>query len=125
MGIQYLEAYDNSRFIVNQVKGEYEVRHEDLIPYHHATIKLANSTDGFYISHIFRFLNTKADVLATLAATLALPTDITYHLTVATHHLFYLKYGLEFSEVHTTSTSFEPRDCDSRLSITFAWHIAR
>ena len=50
MGIQYLEAYGDSKLIVNQVKGEYEVRHEELIPYHHAAIKLADSFDGFYIS---------------------------------------------------------------------------
>ena len=45
-----------------------------------------------------------------LAATLALPADRNHHLTVDTRHLFYLKYGLEVSEVHTTSTNFEPRD---------------
>jgi len=33
MGVQYLEAYGDSKLIVNQVNGEYEVRHEDLIPY--------------------------------------------------------------------------------------------
>ena len=32
MGVRYLEAYGDSRLIVNQVKGEYEVRHEDLVP---------------------------------------------------------------------------------------------
>ena len=45
---------------------------------------MANSFDGFYIGHVSRFQNTKADALAALAATLALPIDITYHLTVAT-----------------------------------------
>ena len=29
MGVRYLEAYSDSKLIVNQVKGEYEVRHED------------------------------------------------------------------------------------------------
>ena len=29
MGERYLEAYGDSKLIVNQVKGEYEVRHED------------------------------------------------------------------------------------------------
>jgi len=38
MGIQYLEAYSDSKLIVNQIKVEYEVRHEDLIPYHKATL---------------------------------------------------------------------------------------
>jgi len=110
MGLRYLEAHGDSKLIINQVKGEYEVRYDDLIPYHHVTIKLADSFDGFYISHMSRLLNTKADALATLVATLALPADTTYRLTVATRHLFYPKYSLEVSKVHTTSTNFEPRD---------------
>ena len=69
-----------------------------------------------------RLLNTKADALAVLAATLALPTDTTYRLTVAMRHLLCLKYGLEVSEVHTTSTNFKPRDW--RFSIIgYALHV--
>jgi len=75
MGLQYLEPYSDSKLIVNQIKGEYEVRHEDLIPYHQAAIKLANTFDGFYISHMSRLQNTLANALAALAATLALPSD--------------------------------------------------
>ena len=51
MGVRYLKAYGDSKLIVNQVKREYEVRHEDLVPYHHAVINMANSFDGFYIGH--------------------------------------------------------------------------
>ena len=58
MGVRYLEAYGDSKLIVCQVKGEYEVRHEDLVPYHHAVIKMANSFDGFtsVISPTFKIL---------------------------------------------------------------------
>jgi len=38
MGVQYLEAYDDSKLIVNQIKGEYEIHQEDLIPYHRVAI---------------------------------------------------------------------------------------
>jgi len=55
MGIQYLEAYGDSKLNINQVKGEYEVHHEDLIPYYHVTIKLADSFDGFYIAMCLAF----------------------------------------------------------------------
>jgi len=110
MRVQYLEAYGDSKLIINQVKGEYEVHHEDLIPYHHAAIQLANIFEGFYISHVSRLQNTKADALAALAATLALLADTSYHLMVSTRHLFCPKYDLEVSKVHTTSTNFEPRD---------------
>jgi len=61
MGVQYLEAYGDFKLIINQVKGGYEVRHEDLIPYHQAAIKLADSFDSFYISHVSCFQNIKAD----------------------------------------------------------------
>ena len=54
--------------------------------------------------------NVKANALAVLAATLNLPADNNYHLMVATHHLFCLKYDLEVSEVHTISTDFKLRD---------------
>ena len=115
MGVQYLEAYGDSKLIINQVKGEYKVRHEDFIPYHHAAIQLATTFEGFYISHVSHLQNTKADALVALAATLALPANPSYHLTMATHHVFCLKYSLEVSEVHTTSTNVESRD--ARLPI--------
>jgi len=40
MGVRYLEAYSDSKLIINQIKGKYEVCHEDLVPYHHAVIKI-------------------------------------------------------------------------------------
>jgi len=110
MGVQYLKAYGDSKLIVNQIKGQYEVRHEDLIPYHHAVIQLANTFDGFYISHMSRLQNKKVEALAALVATLVLLTDTSYRFTMATCHLFYPKYSLEVSEVHATSTNFKPRD---------------
>ena len=71
---------------------------------------MANTFKGFYISHVFHLQNIKVDALAALAATLVLPADTSYHLTVATRHLFYPKYGLKINEVHKISTNFEPRD---------------
>jgi len=34
IGIKNFDAYGDSKLIVNQVHGEYEVRHEDLVPYY-------------------------------------------------------------------------------------------
>jgi len=59
MGVKYVEAYGDSKLIVNQTKEQYEVRHEDLIPYHHASTKFANSFDGFYTSHVSRLQNQR------------------------------------------------------------------
>ena len=41
IGVKTLEAYSDSKLIVNQARGEYEVRHEDLVPYDNATIIMA------------------------------------------------------------------------------------
>jgi len=100
VGIQYLEAFGDSALIVNEVKGEFEVCHEDLIPYHEAAIKLANSFEGFYISYVFRRHNTEADALASLAISLASSFDIDYHVTVSTRRLLFPKHNLEIQEVH-------------------------
>ena len=54
IGVKHLEAYGDSKLIVNQVRGEYEVRHEDLVPYHDAIIKLAGRFKSFYINHVPR-----------------------------------------------------------------------
>ena len=54
MGVRYVKSYGDSKLIINQVKGEYEVHHEDLISYHQATIQFANTFEGFYISHVSR-----------------------------------------------------------------------
>jgi len=41
IGVKNLKAYGDSKLIVNQARGEYEVRHKDLVLYHHATIVMA------------------------------------------------------------------------------------
>jgi len=52
IGVRNLKAYGDSKLIVNQVHGEYEVRHEDLVPYHNATIHMAEKFRNFYIDHV-------------------------------------------------------------------------
>ena len=41
IGVKNLEPYGDSKLIVNQVRGKYEVRREDLVPYFNATIYMA------------------------------------------------------------------------------------
>jgi len=110
MGVQYLEAYRASKLIVNQIKREYEVHHEDLIPYHQTAIKLANTFDGFYISHVSCLENMKVDTLSALAPMLALPANTSYRLTMTTRQLFSPKYSLKVNEVYATLVNFKPRD---------------
>jgi len=52
--VKHLESYGDSKLIVNQVWGEYEVWHEDLIPYHIATINMAEKFESFFIDHVPR-----------------------------------------------------------------------
>ena len=65
--VKHLEAYGDSKLIVNQVRGKYEVRHEDLVPYY-ATISMAKEFKYFYISHVPRQQNAHADALASLTS---------------------------------------------------------
>ena len=52
IGVKNLEAYGNSKLMINQVRGDYEVRHKDLVPYHNATIHMAENFRNFYIDHV-------------------------------------------------------------------------
>ena len=54
IGVKNLEANSDSKLIVNQVRGEYEVRHEDLVPYYDKTIYIVERFRNFYIDHVPR-----------------------------------------------------------------------
>ena len=41
--VKNLKAYGDSKLIVNHVRGEYEVRYEDLMPYHNAAMSWRRS----------------------------------------------------------------------------------
>ncbi|XP_020263320.1 uncharacterized protein LOC109839302 [Asparagus officinalis] len=110
LGVKRLEAYSDSQLIVNQMKGEYKVRNEDLVPYHTAAIALADSFEGFYIDHVSRLKNTYADALASLVATLALPERTTQQVTVTSRQLFKSKYALQINTVEAEPSTLEPKD---------------
>ena len=88
IGVKNLEAYGDSKLIINQVRGEYKVRHEDLLPYHNATIYMAERFRNFYIDHVSRQKNAPADVLASLAASLALPARTAKKIFFYSHDLY-------------------------------------
>jgi len=54
IGVKHLEAYGDSKLIINYIHGEYEVWHEDLVSYHNATINMAEKFKSFYIDHVPR-----------------------------------------------------------------------
>jgi len=120
IGVKYLEAYDDSKLVVNQVRGEYEVRHEDLIPYYNATIYMAVRFKNFYIDHISRKQNAHADALASLPASLPLPAGVVEKIFVCSHDLYCPRVIFEDHQKPTgdcqakealkTITGVEPRD---------------
>ncbi|XP_074298547.1 uncharacterized protein LOC141629445 [Silene latifolia] len=75
IGVRDMDIYGDSKLVVNQVLGEYEVKKEDLIPYHQQALQLLNQLDDIHVGHVPRSANKLADALANLAATLALGTE--------------------------------------------------
>jgi len=81
---------------------------------------MAEKFKNFYIDHVPCQQNTPADALASLAASLALPTGAIERLLVYSRDLYYYKFALEdkktprgdlqVKEVLDTSISLEPRD---------------
>ena len=49
IGVKNLEAYGDPKLIVNQV-----IWHEDLVPYHNATIDMTEKFKNFHIDHVLR-----------------------------------------------------------------------
>ncbi|XP_020245394.1 uncharacterized protein LOC109823524 [Asparagus officinalis] len=121
LNIRHLEAYGDSQLIVNQVRGEYEVRNKDLFSYHFAVLELAQKFKGFFIEYIPRAQNTYADALASLATSLALPPKEGTTIFVMDHDLYHPKFLLEHCSNETTTeiacaTSIELELRDWRFS---------
>jgi len=95
IGVKNLKVYGDSKLIANQVHGEYEVRHEDLVPYHNATIIIAEKFENFYIDHVPRQQNAHA--LAFIVTLLALLAGTTEKVLVYSHDLYCCKFSLEDS----------------------------
>ena len=115
IGVKKLKEYDDSKLIVNLVRKEYEVRYEDLVPYHNAIINMEEKFKNFYIDHVPCQQNAHADAQASLAALLALPVGATERVLIYSRDLYCSKFTLEDSktprgdlqvkEVLKTSTS--------------------
>ncbi|XP_074296849.1 uncharacterized protein LOC141627503 [Silene latifolia] len=57
IGIRDMDIYGDSELVVNQVLGEYEVKKEDLIPYHQRALQLLNQLDDIHVGHVPRSAN--------------------------------------------------------------------
>ncbi|CAL8083348.1 unnamed protein product [Prunus armeniaca] len=93
MKISSLEVYGDSMLVINQLLTHYEVRKDDLIPYHQIVTQLLERFDFVTLEHVPRKDNQMADALANLAATLALTKDEAVNLPICQHWVVPLTLG--------------------------------
>ncbi len=67
MGITEISCLLDSELVVKQIKGEYKVKNEGIIPMYNMIMPLIKKFQSFEIRHIRRELNKKADALANKA----------------------------------------------------------
>nr|XP_025677992.1 uncharacterized protein LOC112777819 [Arachis hypogaea] len=81
--VQSLVVYCDSLLVVQQIKGEFQVKNSLLERYWLIAKDLISKFDKFIISHVHRENNTRADILSKLAATRATThTSILSQLTL-------------------------------------------
>ncbi|XP_050909157.1 uncharacterized protein LOC127122928 [Lathyrus oleraceus] len=66
--IKVLEVYGDYTLVIHQIRGDWEMRHANLIPYRDYMLKLLLMFDKITFSHIPREENQMEDALATLAS---------------------------------------------------------
>ncbi|KAJ8621804.1 hypothetical protein MRB53_030333 [Persea americana] len=81
-GITMLEAFGDSKLIVNQMNQKYEIRKPDLLPYYNKAQSLRQKFDIRHITHIRRGENIRVDALARLAASIAIQEGENMQITV-------------------------------------------
>ncbi|XP_070056190.1 uncharacterized protein [Nicotiana tomentosiformis] len=72
LDMKILQLDGDSKLIINQPLGSYEVKKEDILLYHQYASGLLERFDQVFLNHVPREENRKADALATLAMTMAL-----------------------------------------------------
>ncbi|XP_020412770.1 uncharacterized protein LOC109947252 [Prunus persica] len=103
MKISSLEVYGDSMLVINQLLTHYEVRKDDLIPYHQLAMQLLERFDFVMLEHVPRKDNQMADALANLAATLALTKDEAINLPVCQRWVVPLTLGTSQEGVNVIS----------------------
>ena len=69
-GASDVRLFADSELVVKQMRGEYKVRHPDLIPLHAEALRRASAFRSFAITHVPRERNREADRLANRALNL-------------------------------------------------------
>ncbi|GJS82150.1 reverse transcriptase domain-containing protein [Tanacetum coccineum] len=67
MQVKDIHAFVDSKLVASQVEGSYEAKGERMIKYQEKVLELAGAFKKFWITHILRVDNSKADALRKLA----------------------------------------------------------
>ncbi|XP_070041194.1 uncharacterized protein [Nicotiana tomentosiformis] len=102
MKIQQLKIYDDSKLIINQLLGCYEVKKEDRLPYHQHASSLLERFDQVFLNHVPREENHKADALDNLATTMALGENESTKVYVCHQWVVPRLLVLQINESHHT-----------------------
>ncbi|XP_027090247.2 uncharacterized protein [Coffea arabica] len=70
----HLRVYGDSKLVVNQLLGVYDVKKPELIPYYKYARQLMGYLSNVTIEHIPRNFNQQADSLARVASMITLPS---------------------------------------------------
>ena len=77
LGVRQLEIHKDSNLVIQQTQGIWRTRYEKLKPYHAYLDLLVDRFDELRYVHLPRAENRFADVLATLASVIEIPTAVT------------------------------------------------
>ena len=67
LNVRRLHVFLDSELVVKQLKGDYKVKHPDLIPLYQKVKTHLQKFSSFTIAHVYREKNKEADRLANLA----------------------------------------------------------
>ena len=65
--VKKVSCYLDSELVVKQLKGEYRVRHPDLLPRYQEVVQLARAFEHISFHHVRREKNAQADLLVNQA----------------------------------------------------------
>ena len=75
LGIKFLSLFRDSSLVISQIKGEWDTRHPNIIPYREHMLTLISYFEEITFEHIPREENQLADALATISSMLKLRWD--------------------------------------------------
>ncbi|KAK3039072.1 hypothetical protein RJ639_028523 [Escallonia herrerae] len=114
VSIDDLTIYRDSKLIIRQLKGEYQIRKPNLFPYYERADYLLSKFPKLQIRHVHRGENGRADALASLAASLGLSENKEMTITVGERRILqpYEKVvvDVQVEEVFTMSKRLKGQD---------------